>query len=253
MIGWEAEKNGSAFSCPQCKDQVILKKGKVYVHHFAHRPGSQCPNAGESMLHMNIKRSIFLALRGHRDCTQCAMERGLRGVRPDVSLRIRGKPVAIEIQVSSIDDTEINRRLLRYADKEIYCLWVTARDDIMPTPKAERAAGIQYFDANRGRIRTKKWERALHDLYGGRVYYWRSGAMVIPAHFSFGAYKRDVWPDFARGRGRGLKTSGKLSLHIARDFETGDAFIGRSRGVHVLIWKDGLADWWHLSAKDLWP
>lgn len=228
VIAWETEKKESAFTCPQCKDQVILKKGKVYVHHFAHRPGSECANAGESILHMNIKRSVFEALRNFGDCTKCAMERVLESVRPDISLRIRGKPVAVEVQVSSIADSEINRRLLRYTDLGIFCLWIMARDDIIPPPKSERNPYEQYPDfPGAWRVPTKKWERHLETLYGGRVYYWRQGAMVMPAYFDFGNRKRDAWVKL-----------GKRSLHIARDFAEGNAFIGGPAGVPVLIWRD---------------
>lgn len=260
VIAWETEKNKSVFTCPHCKDQVILKKGKVYVHHFAHKPGSECANAGESILHMKIKRSVFQSLRNFGDCTKCAMERALKSVRPDVSLRIRGKPVAVEIQVSSIEDSEINRRLLRYTDMGIFCLWIMHRDDIIIPPKSERNPYEQYDYGGYYDRTTKKWERNLHTLYGRRVYYWKHGAMVVPAHFDFGGRKRDAGFEFLPSLVRtrrvmrsdrapdwqyGVGIDGKRTLHIARDFETGNAFIGGSGGLPVLIWKDRLPDWWH--------
>jgi hypothetical protein len=40
------------------------------------RPG------GESHIHAQVKHDIFAALNKHRDCSKCAMERVLKGVRP---------------------------------------------------------------------------------------------------------------------------------------------------------------------------
>lgn len=249
VIAWEVEKGSSAFHCPHCEDQVILRKGNVYVHHFAHKPGSKCPNAGESMQHMKIKQSVFLSLRGQIGSTKCAMERRLEAVRPDVSLRISGTPVAVEIQLSSITETEINRRLLRYSDMGIYCLWVMARDDIVDTPPSQRGLGYQGGMTDGYRKTTKKWERALHTLYGGRVYYWQSGAQVLPGHFYLPAgYKRDAAFEFLCAKYRGRRTRAKQSLNIARDFETGNALIGGYGGVPVLIWRDNKPDWWDCSA-----
>lgn len=45
--------------CPACKEPLIAKnKGKVRVHHFAHKSGVECEFAYESMLHILAKERI---------------------------------------------------------------------------------------------------------------------------------------------------------------------------------------------------
>ena len=33
-----ASKSDAPFKCPMCGNETILRKGKVKVHHFAHKP-----------------------------------------------------------------------------------------------------------------------------------------------------------------------------------------------------------------------
>lgn len=235
IIAWDAQREGAAFYCPVCEDRVTLRKGNIRIHHFAHRAGAECPNAGESMLHLEIKRSLFLALREYEGCSRCGLERVLPDVRPDLSLVIRGTPVAIEVQVSSIQETEITRRFLAYTDLGIHCLWITARDDIAAWPQEERGT-------------TREWERFLHSLYRRRVYYWKCGAMVIPVRFSFGEYKRKAHLGFLRDGPGGVKNATKRSLHIVRDFVPGKAFISAG-GPRVLTWRDRMSGSWTVTPQ----
>ena len=237
IIAWDARKEGAAFYCPECEERVTLKKGEIRIHHFAHRPGAVCPNAGESMRHLAIKQSLFLALREYEGCGRCALERVLPGVRPDLSLRIGGTPVAIEIQLSSVPAAEISRRLLSYTDLGIYCLWITGRDDIAGWPESKYAM-------------TREWERFLHSLYRRRVYYWKCGATVIPARFSLGDYKSKAHLSFLRDGPAGVKSVTKRSLHIVRDFVAGTAYISTG-GPRVLIWRDRMSGSWTVHAQGL--
>jgi len=37
-VAWKTEKSEGPFRCPGCAGEVILKKGKVKEHHYAHKP-----------------------------------------------------------------------------------------------------------------------------------------------------------------------------------------------------------------------
>jgi competence CoiA-like predicted nuclease len=37
-----AAAKSNFFTCPKCKDQLILKQGDIVIHHFGHYPGSVC-------------------------------------------------------------------------------------------------------------------------------------------------------------------------------------------------------------------
>ena len=39
-LAWETEKSQGPFHCPECNGALILKKGRVREHHFAHEPPS---------------------------------------------------------------------------------------------------------------------------------------------------------------------------------------------------------------------
>src|ERR1044071_3841176 len=91
-----AEMEDGPFRCPECRLEVILKKGDIYTHHFAHNPGEGCSfgegwennqegSPGESELHKLAKKEIYDALKEHKEVTNLKLERYLDSVRPDIS------------------------------------------------------------------------------------------------------------------------------------------------------------------------
>lgn len=181
-LAFETEKNEKPFICPACSCSVILKKGKVREHHYAHEPDSNCEyGKGESQIHYKVKREIYSALKNHPNCSKCDVERVLKGVRPDVSLVINDCYVAIEIQKSDISIEEINRRFAAYSDLGIYLLWVLPIEE----PKT-------FYNANGcdDVCRVRNWQRHLHNIHYERLYYWQSGATVKAYHMgTFYTYK----------------------------------------------------------------
>lgn len=85
-----------------------------------------------------------------------ALELPLEEVRPDVSATIKGVPVAIEVQISSLSVETIMRRTIDYHRRGIYVLWL-----LQWTPALDRP-----------RYAPKIWEKWVHAAYYGRVYYW---------------------------------------------------------------------------------
>src|SRR5687767_92763 len=86
--------------------------------HFAHANPVACRSAqGESELHRSCKMEVFEALQAEPGVQNVALERSLGAVRPDVSALIRGVPVAIEVQISSLSLEKIIERTIWYARK----------------------------------------------------------------------------------------------------------------------------------------
>jgi len=170
VIAWEVTKTQGPFFCPECQEQVIVKKGSYKIHHFAHQPSSDCTyGTGESEEHRQAKYHIYEALRHHPDVTKLAIERPLKGVRPDVSFCWQGRDyVAIELQISPISPEEIARRTRLYTSQNIAVLWMT--------PHREQMSCLTPY-------RTQLWERYLHALYFGAVYYWLGGEQLYPIRF----------------------------------------------------------------------
>ena len=174
----KAEPDDGPFRCPECKLEVILKKGDIYVHHFAHNPGEGCAfgeydeqegRTGESELHRFAKKEIYEALAKHKGVTNLKLERFLDSVRPDISFYFNGVPVAIEMQVSAIRPDVIVRRTIEYTRRGVFILWVS------PYGGTEIRDGRNYS--------MRDWERIIHALYGGTFYYWMESEQLLPSHF----------------------------------------------------------------------
>ncbi len=168
------EKSRGPFTCPECCRPLVLKKGTVIIHHFAHLPPVNCAyGTGETLEHMRAKLAIYQSLSGSPRVQKLDVEKAITKygvtVRPDVRCLIDGKYfVGIEFQKSSLDPREIERRTTLYHRLKIHVLWV------VPWPST-LCDGERY--------QPRETERYLHTLYFGRVYFWRPDAGLVPVHF----------------------------------------------------------------------
>ncbi len=169
VIAHCTEKSEGPFFCPECGDELLIRKGKIRVHHFAHIPPTNCIyGSGESQAHLKCKVEIFDALKNDSRIDKLELERRLDGVRPDISFRVDGcHYVAIEVQISDLSLDDIERRTKRYKELKVNVCWILQMNDEI---WGERFA-------------PRVWEKWAHLLYFGRVYYWTGGTKVIPAHF----------------------------------------------------------------------
>lgn len=168
VIAAHVDNSGAPFLCTSCNRSLILDQGKIRVHHFRHPPQVSCAHGqGESLEHLHCKMEIFEALVRHEQATEVELEKRLGPATPDVFARIRGEPVAVEVQRSVLSVAEICLRTQVYTGLGINVLWIaifpSAPTDTHHSPKA--------------------CERWLHAAYLGRVYYWVGGLSVRPVHF----------------------------------------------------------------------
>ncbi|GCE27533.1 hypothetical protein KDA_30170 [Dictyobacter alpinus] len=172
VLAMNVDKDDGPFCCPACRDEVILKKGEKKSPHFAHRPETVCEysHSGESEEHRRAKVAIYQSLLTTPGVTKLQLERFLGEVRPDVSFEFNGHYVAIEVQVSTLSTENIARRTVAYAQKNIAVLW---------TPPWNKEMIFQ-------RYAPKSWERYLHTLYFGKIYYWDHDIKLQPV--TFGPY-----------------------------------------------------------------
>lgn len=168
VTAYEQRKENGPFCCLECGDPVILKAGRNRINHFAHEnPLARHYAEAESDEHRRCKMEIYEALLRAQGVRNVAMERALGEVRPDVSAYIKGVPVAIEVQISSLSVETIMRRTIDYHRRGIYVLWL-----LQWTPKLDAP-----------RYAPKLWEKWIHAAYFGRVYYWTAGLDVVSYHF----------------------------------------------------------------------
>jgi len=175
FLAWDAIKENKPYFCPECKGEVVLRKGKIKIHHYAHKPPVNCIYGyGESEIHFRIKKQLYEYLMGKKNCKKCEIERHLGTVRPDISLYINDVPVAIEIQKSTIDIRLIKKRMEEYYKKKIAVIW------IIPVNKPS----LQFQEKEEVYVhRALEWEIYLHALNYGKLYYWQGDNSVIAYHF----------------------------------------------------------------------
>lgn len=169
VLASRVTKDSGPFTCPMCKGGVVVKKGHSKIHHFAHIPPTDCSYAvGESERHRRAKLEIFEALSKHPQVTKLQLERSLGDVRPDSSFYLRGIPIAIEVQISALSLDTIMRRTDAYTRKGVYLLWISP---YQPDLKENK------------KYSPRQWEKYLHTMYFGKVYYWLSGEILQPVKF----------------------------------------------------------------------
>lgn len=122
VVATEAQK-GAQFFCPYCGNPVILKKGRIVTHHFAHATQPfGCDHRNETEIHESTKLSIFNWLRSQD--IEADIEHPLNGCRPDVWFRKDGSQIAVEVQHTQIPADEIVRRTKVINRNGCHVLWI---------------------------------------------------------------------------------------------------------------------------------
>jgi competence protein CoiA len=235
-------KEDGPFYC-LCKRELILRKGQIKIHHFAHKPPYSCSRSqGETEAHRRCKQSIYEALSKLNSVKQLDVEKDFDSAIADIFFSVNNIPIAIEIQRSSLSVNEIISRTKTYEKLGIYVLWLALFDE----------------DLRKEKYSPKAWEKWCHAVYFGRVYYWQSDLTIIPIHF--GEYQlyveESTWYENGEEQSAGgyhkpsrryKKTKfGKL-LNLVSDFKPTLKEEWRGGTVYVpkcKIYSDCLKKWW---------
>lgn len=123
----EAEK-GLGYWCPNCKDGVVLKKGRIVAHHFAHKPPVKCIwGKGETHAHREAKRLFqeeFIR-RGLRAEVEHEVASLPDDRRADVVVwSPGGERFALELQHTPIDYENLEHRTRSYIRAGVRVVWV---------------------------------------------------------------------------------------------------------------------------------
>lgn len=163
-----SEKTEAPFVCPRCNGDLVLRKGQIKVHHFAHRPPITCTlGIGETNEHLKAKLEIYDALQQEPNVTELELERDFGVSIADVYARISGVPVAVEIQRSVLSVNDIVARTRNYHQIGIAVLWV----------------GLPSANLYTSKYSPRAWEKWCHAAYFGRVYFWERGQAFKVVHF----------------------------------------------------------------------
>jgi hypothetical protein len=131
----------------------------------------------EGSLHSYVKNEIAHDLACHEEVRELELERPfalatsrdhhLHLIQPDVTFRLHGYRVAVEVQRSQQTWEEIAERTECYHELGIFVLWILLHEENM-------------WEGRRTLI--PEWEQGVHALYYGIVYLWLKEATVLPVH-----------------------------------------------------------------------
>ncbi len=256
----EVTKTDGPFYCSACLSEVIVRKCTEKVDHFAHL-ARQSPiiRRRDKRLHDECRDQILEYLKKHFPTGKWEKEReipgnkekGFKKIIPDISGRINGVPIAIEVQASTYTINRIHEKIIEYQKR---------------TPKVAVLYIIPLFkELGDEPFRPRLFEKYLHSIYYGKVYYWTTDlrTSIIPIHFSPAKrwIQETTWFDTSIGEER---TEGGFwltyrtikipragnKLDITKDFEKieREAFQPKNlkKGIpECTIYKDKLNNWWN--------
>jgi len=174
-------KSDGPFYCPVCLCDAIVRKCIEKVDHFAHS-ARQSPliRKKDKELHNKCRDKILELLKNRFPDGKWAAEReipankekGFKKVVPDISGRINEIPIAIEVQLTPYTINRIAEKAIEYQKRssKVAVLY------IIPL----------YAELGEEPFRPRLFEKYLHSMYYGRVYYWTSKneTRILPVHFS---------------------------------------------------------------------
>jgi competence protein CoiA len=170
-------ERGQDYVCPnpKCNQPVILKRGRIKIAHFAHKPPMDCTWAsGETHAHLEAKKLFrdSFASRGLRAEVEFIVPSLPTDRRADVMVwSPAGVRAAIELQHTSIDIKEIEKRAFSYAREGIAQVWILfIQSQAMKTAKLCRGGkqGNLFIE----RYSARPFERWVNAFHFGRLWFY---------------------------------------------------------------------------------
>lgn len=215
----EKKEDNYDYVCPYCGNKVILKKGNIKIHHFVHKPDSECyfNHEGESLIHERMKWNIKKIIeKDNKYLKKSELEYRIGNRIADYYFETRGGyKVAVEAVHKNENINDFITKNQDYYNNGVYVLWFFNHDnfrnkDEMRIHEIWRLASKMYYgkifcmdhyDGIMYAVRLNKAKRL--SKYGNP--YWLKGT-VVPLFkrllnfkvSSFQKRKRDKWLDFDR-------------------------------------------------------
>jgi competence protein CoiA len=164
---------GLPYHCPGCGSEVVLKRGRFVIPHFAHKPPVSCGWAkGETLEHMRAKIAFRNALA--KSYPDVQVEKLISSLpndrRADIYFSGRsGERAVIELQHTSISLNEIEKRSSTYAREGIAQLWIALLSS-KSLGAGEPTKGGIYIE----KYPARPFERWIHGLHYGGILYFNS-------------------------------------------------------------------------------
>lgn len=148
LYAQHSSKSDGPFICPLCKEEVVIHKGMVRVHHFKHKNITNCNfGSGETEIHRLIKESVARDIAASLKFETVDIEHDLGYAIPDVYISQLNTKIAIEIQKSAITPNEALLRTVRYYKNKTAVLWICTPFDLTKLEKYSPRELEKWFHA----------------------------------------------------------------------------------------------------------
>lgn len=172
------ESKDRCYYCPACKTKMVLKKGMIKVHHFAHVPDCDCEfRYGESEIHERIKVNLYHALNEKLPyglINNVDIEHRINDFRTDIYAAINGIQLAFEIQCSNISDNEIEDRMEKHSNAGLATLWIC--DDITTLTHGQLGQYTLVY-------KPKSWQKKIYSIYKNNLFIYSKLRSIMAYHF----------------------------------------------------------------------
>lgn len=188
---------GELYKCPECNTEVILKKGNIRQHHFAHKSGTACKyfeSPTESQIHKDAKLWLCMLLSSKRElicsrpCNQCSYNKNFKILPCADAVCKTEYPLTYKSKRIVVDVAYIQGDMLQYIF-ELYHTHKTC-EETRPEPWFELdVSKLSSVDINNKQIVLRCERNYICDVckisHNPEVNIYSCGETVIP----FGKYK----------------------------------------------------------------
>jgi competence protein CoiA len=118
------------YTCPECREPVILHKGKTVTPHFSHKPNAACAfGVGEGKDHMQIKMRLAQVFRSHgmKVAVEYPVQDRARSAKryiADLFVWEGKNSFAVEVVDSHDDLKHIEEKEAFYKAMNTLCVWI---------------------------------------------------------------------------------------------------------------------------------
>jgi Competence protein CoiA-like family len=200
-IRFEASNShkGPDYICPKCRDVVVLKKGRIRIHHFAHKPPVSCTwGKGETNAHRQAKKvfkDIFIK-RGLRAEVEYEISCLPNDRRADVVVwSPQGQRYAIELQHTGIDYKELEERTNSYINAGVRVIWVPFLD-LNKLANSKTLDPSEDGDLFVERFSARPLERWVNGFYCGCFWVYEPASQKV---YRARLRKHDIWVEPSEG------------------------------------------------------
>lgn len=192
--------NENKYFCPECGEEVFLRKGEKNIPHFAHKKtNTSCifSKGGESLIHHMMKKRIKEIVERDNKCILSELEFKIGSRIADyyAEIKYKGKlyNVAFECVHTHMDSETFDIKSQYYSKHNVYCVWIFHLDPFLnkKTNEFKEIVNIRdiYFKAQRNNYSRIFVLGNLGEMYAIHIYKDKSFVTKFLPNFKLSGFK----------------------------------------------------------------